>query len=343
MRRSDRAFAEHGLDWTWDRDDYRAMLATSGGRSRIAEYAEARGQTVDAQAVHATKSAFFRESLAGAATPRPGVVDASRAGPRHRDEGRPGDDDRSGERRSAARRARRGHRPRRLRRGRRLLQVDQPKPDAAAYEFALRQLGEDPADAIAVEDNVGGVRSAVAADVTCVAFPNANTAGHDFPGAAQGGRPPRPGRVGSPMTAPSPTFTAAETAFHVETYEKVDYSLLYVDGAFRVGNPEIADSYRPFGRCLMVVDETVLRPLRRADARLLRPSRPRADGVPRDDPGARQDARHRGADRRRLRRVRAAPDGTRAGRRGRPDHGRRGASPARCSAGPPTTSACPPR
>jgi len=64
-------------------------------------------------------------------------------------------------------------------------QVDQPKPDAAAYEFALRQLGEDPADAIAVEDNVGGVRSAVAADVTCVAFPNANTAGHDFPGAAR--------------------------------------------------------------------------------------------------------------------------------------------------------------
>jgi 3-dehydroquinate synthase len=59
------------------------------------------------------------------------------------------------------------------------------------------------------------------------------------------------------MTPPSPTFTATETAFHVETYEKVDYSLLYVDGAFRVGNPEIADSYRPFGRCLMVVDATV--------------------------------------------------------------------------------------
>ena len=59
------------------------------------------------------------------------------------------------------------------------------------------------------------------------------------------------------MTAPSPTFTATDTAFHVETYEKIDYSLLYVDGAFRVENTEIADSYRPFGRCLMVVDETV--------------------------------------------------------------------------------------
>ena len=52
-------------------------------------------------------------------------------------------------------------------------------------------------------------------------------------------------------------FTATDTAFHVEAYEKIDYSLLYVDGAFAVANTEIADSYRPFGRCLMVVDETV--------------------------------------------------------------------------------------
>ena len=56
---------------------------------------------------------------------------------------------------------------------------------------------------------------------------------------------------------PRATFTASETAFHVEAYEKIDYSLLFVDGAFAVENTEIADSYRPFGRCLMVVDDTV--------------------------------------------------------------------------------------
>ena len=180
-----RAFAEHGLDWTWDRDDYRAMLATSGGSARVAEYGKTRGQAVDAQAVHATKSALFQKSLAGAATPRPGVVETIRQakaagvkvglvtttapenvaalldalGP---DIGRDDFDvvvD-SG-------------------------QVEQPKPDAAAYAYALRQLGEDAAHAVAVEDNVDGVRAAVAADVTCVAFPNANTAGHDFPGAAR--------------------------------------------------------------------------------------------------------------------------------------------------------------
>jgi 3-dehydroquinate synthase len=53
------------------------------------------------------------------------------------------------------------------------------------------------------------------------------------------------------------TFKATETAFHVEGYEKIDFSLLYVDGAFALENTEIADSYLQFGRCLMVVDEAV--------------------------------------------------------------------------------------
>jgi len=60
------------------------------------------------------------------------------------------------------------------------------------------------------------------------------------------------------MSDPRATVTATETAFHVEAYEKIDYSLLILDGAFAIANTEIADSYRPFGRCLMVVDETVL-------------------------------------------------------------------------------------
>jgi demethyl-4-deoxygadusol synthase len=53
------------------------------------------------------------------------------------------------------------------------------------------------------------------------------------------------------------TFKATEKAFHVAGFEKIDFSLLYVDGAFAIGNSEIAESYRRFGRCLMVVDKTV--------------------------------------------------------------------------------------
>jgi demethyl-4-deoxygadusol synthase len=53
------------------------------------------------------------------------------------------------------------------------------------------------------------------------------------------------------------TFRATDTAFHVEGYEKLDFSLLYVEGAFAIENSEIAENYLQFGRCLMVVDATV--------------------------------------------------------------------------------------
>ncbi|WP_231568613.1 iron-containing alcohol dehydrogenase, partial [Rhodococcus sp. MEB064] len=53
-------------------------------------------------------------------------------------------------------------------------------------------------------------------------------------------------------------MTADERTFHVEGYEKIEYDLVYVDGVFDVDNTELADSYTPYGRCLMVVDDSVL-------------------------------------------------------------------------------------
>jgi demethyl-4-deoxygadusol synthase len=46
-------------------------------------------------------------------------------------------------------------------------------------------------------------------------------------------------------------------SFHVEGYEKIEYDLVYVDGVFALDNDELAESYRPYGRALMVIDETV--------------------------------------------------------------------------------------
>ncbi|TDK97637.1 sedoheptulose 7-phosphate cyclase [Mycobacterium paragordonae] len=53
--------------------------------------------------------------------------------------------------------------------------------------------------------------------------------------------------------------TAGDRAFHVEGYERIEYDLLYVDGVFAPENTELADSYRPYGRALAVVDDTVYR------------------------------------------------------------------------------------
>lgn len=51
----------------------------------------------------------------------------------------------------------------------------------------------------------------------------------------------------------------SETAFHVEAYEKIEYSLVYVNGVFDIQNSELADCYQKYGRCLAVIDANVNR------------------------------------------------------------------------------------
>jgi demethyl-4-deoxygadusol synthase len=53
------------------------------------------------------------------------------------------------------------------------------------------------------------------------------------------------------------TYQATDAAFHVAGYEKIEFDLLYVHGAFVSENAEIAERFRDHGRCLMVVDESV--------------------------------------------------------------------------------------
>ncbi len=180
------AFETHGLDWRWDRDEYRSLLPKSGGQARIAEYARSLGRAVDAKEVHETKSKIFQKSLGSAQlTPRAGVVDTIRIA---RGNGwkvglvtttsndnisslldalspnvKPQDFDVIVDSSS----------------------VDEPKPDKAAYSFALQNLNEAAADCVAIEDNVDGVHAAGAAGLACVAFPNQNTAQHDFSAAAR--------------------------------------------------------------------------------------------------------------------------------------------------------------
>jgi HAD superfamily hydrolase (TIGR01509 family) len=180
------AFSAYGLDWQWSREDYRSMLGSNGGAQRIADYAASHGQDVDAAAVHAKKSQVFRELLASSTvTPRSGVVDvieeAKRGGQKLGLVTTTSKDNVS-----ALLSALQPH-----------LNADtfdvivdvdsvsSPKPDPAAYSHALEQLGEDAADAVAIEDNPGGVQAATAAGISCVAFPNENTAGSDFTAAAE--------------------------------------------------------------------------------------------------------------------------------------------------------------
>jgi HAD superfamily hydrolase (TIGR01509 family) len=175
------AFKAHGLDWNWNREEYLTMLENSGGRQRIADYAASMGQTVDAEAIHRSKSEFFQNSLTKSQVkPRLGVVETIQ-GAKSRGLKVAFVTTTSQENISMLMAA---------------LQpsiqvtdfdlilndssVERPKPDKAAYTFALERLGEKSDDCIAIEDNLAGVESAMSAGLDCVAFPNENTAHHDF-------------------------------------------------------------------------------------------------------------------------------------------------------------------
>ena len=53
------------------------------------------------------------------------------------------------------------------------------------------------------------------------------------------------------------TVRATDAAFEVEGYERIAFSLLYSDGVFALGDDALASSFRPLGRCLVVVDDAV--------------------------------------------------------------------------------------
>lgn len=175
-----RAFSEAGLDWHWSQDTYRHMLTQSGGQNRIAAFAEREGEDVDAQALHQRKTEIFQEMLRqGNLTLRPqtdkllqsarekGLKIAFVSGTARESleavlDGLGGAD---------------------------ALGFDlvtsrdtglAAKPDPALYLYALETLGLEPADVTAVEDNGPGVEAARAAGLSCLAYPNENTKGHDF-------------------------------------------------------------------------------------------------------------------------------------------------------------------
>ena len=180
-----KAFALHNLEWQWSRAEYISLLEKSGGTHRIEDYARSMGQSVDAPAIHHSKSEIFQKALhEEPLVARPGVVDVMQ-------------------------KAKQNHLKLALVTGtsrQNVLsilevlrheidandfdvvvnssKVQHPKPAKDAYEFALRELNEMPHNCVAIENNIDGLISAKSAGLACIAFPDENTVDHTFDGAS---------------------------------------------------------------------------------------------------------------------------------------------------------------
>jgi HAD superfamily hydrolase (TIGR01509 family) len=184
-----RAFAELGLDWSWDEALYGELLAVAGGQERLRHFVETRrpdqagiaGAEGFYERVHRVKGEHFAR-LAAEVPLRPGVLrlvaeaqaagiavgiatTAARAGVDALLELHPvlaaavativaGED------------------------------VPRKKPAPDAYLVAMERLGLVAPECVAFEDSHVGLQAALAAGLSTVVTPSDYTAGEDFSGAA---------------------------------------------------------------------------------------------------------------------------------------------------------------
>ncbi|MEM6463444.1 MAG: HAD-IA family hydrolase [Pseudomonadota bacterium] len=180
------AFAQAGLDWEWDNATYHGLLKQSGGRQRIADYANLMNVEVDADAIHAEKSSVFQAMLSSVQlTPRPGVralIDAC---------GKRGISLGFVTTTSAANVEQVlnaigetvnknvfgfiGHGA----------MVERGKPAPDIYRLALERLGHAAETAVAIEDSETSMHAALEAGIRCIAFPGAEHADERFDGALE--------------------------------------------------------------------------------------------------------------------------------------------------------------
>ena len=187
-----RAFADAGLPWHWDEDRYGELLAVTGGKERIAHYAQrcapqwlADGRSAERiAALHSRKNAHYAAIVdAGELRLRPGVpelLDTLAA---------------AGVRLAIATTTSRANLDVLLRatlgagapaRFEAIVcgeDVARKKPDPEAYVLALRGLRLPAARCIAVEDSANGLRAALAAGIPTVVVRSLYTRNEDFSGA----------------------------------------------------------------------------------------------------------------------------------------------------------------
>ncbi|NBB98228.1 MAG: HAD-IA family hydrolase [Alphaproteobacteria bacterium] len=175
------AFAAHGLNWNWDEDTYATLLRRAGGRDRIARFAQAQGETVDAASLHKLKSRLFQQALARGVSLRPGVAETLALA-------------RARGWRLALATSTSAANVDAVLSATGLTRADfatvldathalpaKPAPDV--FHAALAALDLQAQDALAIEDNPDGFHAARAAGLACLAVPGALHATADFSGA----------------------------------------------------------------------------------------------------------------------------------------------------------------
>jgi HAD superfamily hydrolase (TIGR01509 family) len=183
-RAYNRAMADAGLSWKWDRETYAELLQQAGGRERLTTLSAATNAGLSPEriaAIHETKTQLAcAEIVETKVKLRPGVAELVRYAKEH------------GLKLGFATTTYQPNIDAIFAAAEGTLaaedftvivtrdDVAHGKPAPDAYEVAIEALGIEPSEAIAIEDTATSVMSAKRAGLTVVATPGEITAGQDF-------------------------------------------------------------------------------------------------------------------------------------------------------------------
>lgn len=185
QRRSyNQALNEAGLDWEWDRETYSALLEQAGGKERLSMLAAATGRDLNEEQIekiHARKTELACQTMKEEGTGlRLGVAELVNSA---KDRGmklalvtttyQPNIDAVFAAAGDAFDVADFDYIVARE-------DVSEGKPSPEPYELALKKLGLDAADVLAIEDTATSVMSAKRAGIETIAVPGALSSGQDF-------------------------------------------------------------------------------------------------------------------------------------------------------------------
>lgn len=183
------AFRDTGLDWTWDRESYTALLTTTGGKERIARFVSEQRLphlgAAEVRTLHLAKNEKYAEALVQRGlTLRPGMAQLITEA-KHR-----------GLKLGIATTTSTSNLVALLaccfgENGGHIFDatvcsedVNRKKPDPQVYQVCLERLGARPSEAIAFEDSGVGLAAALAAGLRTIITPGAYTKNDNFAGAS---------------------------------------------------------------------------------------------------------------------------------------------------------------
>lgn len=180
------AFREQGIAWNWDVPTYGRLLKITGGKERIAAYADEIGATgIDPKPIHLLKTEIYNHELrAGGLSLRAGVADLIKRAEIH------------GLKLAIATTTSRANvdsllaitlEPHVQKMFFPIItgeDVKRKKPDPEVYLLALRDLGLMAIEAVAFEDSHNGILAARGAGLKVIVTPGLYTANDDMTGAS---------------------------------------------------------------------------------------------------------------------------------------------------------------